>query len=518
MSNKNFIQIILLFPIITLLVSCTKFLETTPSSFVTPQNYYNDSAELTTALTGVYNILSNNATYQNALFTTHPYGNDEGYFSRNYQVTGVQVYNYTASNSDIQALWDILYQGIERANVLLANINKPQMDTASRNEIRGEALFLRAYYYFLLVSKWGDVPLKLNPTNSIDTVTIARTPSVIVYNQIIADMKTADSLVNPITAVSTPGRVNKTCVEGILARVCLTMAGYPVRDISKYADAKYWASKVVQFGYHSLNSSYSQFFINQIQKIYDTKESLWEAEMYYNPTTVNINNSGGSLGVTVGIISSNLNIGFSYGQIYATGTFYKMYDDTNDVRRDWNIAPYVYSGATKVYFTSKSIYGRCVGKWRREYELIVPKNKNVNATNFPLLRYSDVLLMLAEAENEVNGPTALAHQCLNIVRSRANAYTYSGSKTITDKDAFRQVIQNERARELCFEGLRKADLIRWGILYTTMKAVANDFSVNGGSYNWGAIGGNNFSQRYLLYPIPQYEISLNKLLVQNPGF
>ncbi|MFP5039680.1 RagB/SusD family nutrient uptake outer membrane protein [Parasediminibacterium sp. JCM 36343] len=518
MRNSKYTLIILSISLVFLLGSCTKFLETTPSSFVTPQSYYNTSAELNAALTGVYNVLSNNATYQNGLFATHPYGNDEGYFSRNFQVTGVQVYNYTASNADITALWDILYQGIERANVLLANINKPPMDSASRNEIKGEALFLRAYFYFLLVSKWGDVPLKLTPTTSLDSIAIARAPSVIVYNQIIADMKTADSLVYPITAVSTPGRVNKSCVEGILARVCLTMAGYPVRDVSKYTDAQYWASKVVQSGYHGLNVSYSQVFINQIQKIYDTKESLWEAEMYYNPATANVNNSGGSLGVTVGIICSNQNIGYSYGQIYATGLMYKMYDDTNDVRRDWNIANFVYSGTNKLYFTPKAIYSRCVGKWRREYELIVPKTKNVNATNFPLLRYADVLLMLAEAENELNGPTVLAHQYLNTVRSRAKAYAFTGSKTITDKDAFRQIIQNERARELCFEGLRKADLIRWGILYTTMKAVANDFSVNGGSNNWGAIAGNNFAQRYLLYPIPQYEISLNKLLVQNPGF
>ena len=518
MRNKKYNQVILSIGLVVLLGSCTKFLETTPSSFVTPQNYYNDSTELNTALTGVYNVLSNNATYENGLFAIHPYGNDEGYFSRNYQVTGIQVYNYTATNSDVQALWDILYQGIEHANELLANINKPIMDSASRGEIKGEALFLRAYYYFLLVSTWGDVPLKLTPTTSIDTVTIARTPSVVVYNQIIADMKTADSLVNPITAASTPGRVNKSCVEGILARVCLTMAGYPIRDVSKYADAEYWANKVVQSGYHSLNPAYKQVFINQIQKIYDTKESLWEAEMYYNPTTANINNSGGELGITVGILCSNLNVGYSYGQIYATGWLYKLYDDTLDVRRNWNISTYVYSGANQIPYTSTNIYGRCVGKWPRSYELIVPKNKNANATNFPLLRYSDVLLMLAEAENEVNGPDTLAHHYLNLVRQRANAYQFTGAKTITDQATFRQTIQNERARELCFEGLRKADLIRWGILYTTMKAVANDFSVNGGSYNWGAIAGNNFSQRYLLYPIPQYEISLNKLLVQNPGF
>ena len=248
----------LIVSIVLIFGSCTKFLETTPSSFISPTDFYNTQADLNTALNGVYNILNNGATYQNALFTIHPYGNDEGYFSRNYQVTGMQVYNYTAANGDVSALWRILYEGIERSNVLLANINKPQMDSTARGVIKGETLFLRAYFYYLLVSKWGDVPLKLTPTASIDSVNLARTPSTIVYNQIISDMKMADSLVLPITAVTTPGRISKSAVEGVLTRVCLTMAGYPVRDITKYADAEYWANKVVQNPFHSLNKDYKQ--------------------------------------------------------------------------------------------------------------------------------------------------------------------------------------------------------------------------------------------------------------------
>ena len=518
MKHLRLIYFCLIVSIVLILGSCTKFLETTPSSFIAPTDFYNSQADLNTALAGVYNILNNSATYQNALFSIHPYGNDEGYFSRSYQVAGMQVYNYTAASADVSALWRILYEGIERSNVLLANINKPQMDSTARGIIKGETLFLRAYFYYLLVSKWGDVPLKLTPTVSIDSVDIARSPSTLVYNQIISDMKIADSLVLPINSVSTPGRISKSAVEGILARVCLTMAGYPVRDITKYADAEYWANKVVQNPFHTLNKDYKQVFINQIQKIYDKKESLWEVEMYYNPTTANVNNLGGQLGITVGILCSDLNVGYSYGQIYATGFLYKMYDDTLDIRRNWNIATYVYSGANQIPYTATTIYNRYVGKWPRSYELIIPKTKNVNATNFPLLRYSDVLLMLAEAENELNGPTALAHQCLNLVRKRAAAYQFTGANTITDQDVFRQTIQNERARELCFEGLRKTDLIRWGILYTTMKAVANDFALNGGGYKWGAIAGNNFSQRYLLYPVPQSEMSLNKSLIQNPGW
>jgi hypothetical protein len=117
------------------------------------------------------------------------------------------------------------------------------------------------------------------------------------------------------------------------------------------------------------------------------------------------------------------------------------------------------TAGTKKAIAATNIYSRNCAKWRREYELASPKNKNYTPTNFPILRYADVLLMHAEAENEVNGATAEALASLNLVRKRAGLT----DTTIADQDGLRMEIRNERARELCFEGVRRHDLIRWGI-------------------------------------------------------
>src|SRR5690606_26166267 len=115
----------------------------------------------------------------------------------------------------------------------------------SRAVIKGETLFLRAYYYFLLVSYWGDVPLLLEPTSSVAQTDNPRTPSKEVYEQIIQDMTEAEALVKRVQDVSNAGQINKSAVRGILARVCLYMAGAPLKDTSKYELAAYWAKKIM---------------------------------------------------------------------------------------------------------------------------------------------------------------------------------------------------------------------------------------------------------------------------------
>jgi hypothetical protein len=130
-----------------------------------------------------------------------------------------------------------------------------------------------------------------------------------------------------------------------------------------------------------------------------------------------------------------------------------------------------------------------------------------------MLRYADVLLMLAEAENEATGATALANEALNLVRRRAGL----ADTTIASQDGFRDEVRNERARELCFEGLRKPDLIRWGNFVETMHDVADEFKAKGGTtYAYAAVNAANVTERHLLYPIPLSEMSLNKKMVQNP--
>ncbi|WP_345954262.1 RagB/SusD family nutrient uptake outer membrane protein [Mucilaginibacter sp. PAMB04168] len=644
-------------------VSCKKFLDTVPTDQLVPDNYYDTEAKLINALAGVYQPLSSPGVYGDALFDALGAPTDEGFYARSGQTTGTMVYNFDYGNADLSNFWNTLFRGVERANLLIKNINIAQMDESKRQVILGEALFLRGYYYYLLVTYFGDVPLKTEPTPSVSGVNIPRTPSKQVYDQILADMQAAEAKVSTATVLGSPSRVSKTTVEGILARVCLQMAGYPLNDESKYAEALKWAKMVQASGEHALNKSYRQLFINMHQDLYDIKESMWE--MDYKGTGADGSGNQNRLGNTNGIaLSANFDqVGYSYGFVNTTAKLFNLYQP-GDLRRDWNIAPFSYNTTTNPvsynYFTPAQIYNRNASKWRREYELSAVKAKNYTPINFPVLRYADVLLMIAEAENHINGPTAVAYDAINQVRRRGfgldpatagvtqnvlntvtlattgntgylttnvnipvtftggggtgatgmavvattgkvtavailnpgsgytsaptvnigNAwqpntayttgtqvyngnnlytvttsgtstamgptqtagastaattgavFTYAGQRataTVTiasspvdlgglTKDQFQLALQDERARELCYEAQRKPDLIRWGIWVQTMNNVAAEIRANGGSFAYGALAGSNITSRNLLYPIPASELTVNNAATQNPGW
>jgi len=605
------------------LVSCKKELNTTPTAFITPVNYYETSDELQTALNGVYDELGSNGLYAVYYGFDLNISTDESCT----RATGVPTevyYTYNASDAAVTGFWQSCYFGIARANLLLANINKPTMDATARGVIQGQALFLRAYYYFLLVSNFGDVPLVLQPTTSLTNVNIARTPAKQVYAQILTDMTTAEGLLQTQQAstIGYGGKISQTAVDGILARVCLTMAGYPLNDATKYKDALTWATKVVSSGEHALNPDYTQIFKNYEEDKYDVKESIWEVEFYGN--NIGSSEGGNILGNYIGISCADPTIGSSAGWTTVSLELFNNYgvDATStttpqaslDLRRDWNCANYSW-GSTVPGVKSAPITNPWLmyaGKYRREYEVVTPKAKNTTPCNYPLLRYADVLLMQAEAENQVNGPDALAYSDINQVRKRgwgilngnivksivvtnggsgyttaptvtitggggsgatatatisggkvtgvvltsrgtlsgpyftsAPTITFSGgagtaaaaTATITSStDAnltpnltqgqFQQAIRDERARELCYENLRRSDLIRWGNFVNNMKDFLAYALANGVPNTLGgqptatgpSTAAADISGRNVLLPIPQYDISLNNLLTQNPGY
>ncbi len=242
-------------------------------------------------------------------------------------------------------------------------------------------------------------------------------------------MTAAEGLVQPITYWNNTGRVSKTAVEGILARVCLYAAGR-LGDPSYYSQAVSWSQKVISSGSHSLNPDYKQIFINESADLYDIKECLWEVEFYRD--AAGQYSEYERFGSTIGINNTNITVGgFMQGGYGATGNHYALYG-AGDTRRDWSMTNFYYTGNNaanaKVYFPTTFTWGRYVAKWRREYQpASVITVKNFGGTNWPLLRYADVLLMNAEADNELNGPTAATIAEVNAVRRRA----YNGVKTIT---------------------------------------------------------------------------------------
>jgi hypothetical protein len=438
MKTKYYILILL----VTLgLGSCKKFLETKPSDFVDPKVGFETAEQLNFALAGVYNTLGSGGLYGS--FTQYMYAwvGDEGYMVRS-TLIGQFNYAYDATSPTNVLYWTDLYNGINRANVFLANVdNNPGLDQSLRDRLRGEVLFLRGFFYFHLVQYYGGVPLRITPSASVVDVHIPRASIKEVYDQILSDMTAAEALVPGIKAIGFGGRVSKSAVRGILARVCLHMAGNPLKDVSKYQDAKNWAKKVMDDGEagHDLNPSYPDVFIKLAADQYDIKENIFEAEFWGNKldSYVETGNQGWINGPVVSATSTTT--GRADGYMRATAKLYNVFEP-GDNRKWWSISHFVYDApatatAPQVPNGSKTLYGLPANegakygiasgpilylpaKFRREYEILTPKGTTQTPQNVPLLRYADVLLMYAEAENEVNGPTQDAVDAVNKVRRR----------------------------------------------------------------------------------------------------
>lgn len=428
-----------------ILTSCGNFLETKPKDFFTPINYYENEKQLNAALNGVYAGLANQALYSNNMLGRMGIEADEGFCSNAAELATVAGYNVSTNDIKVQRFYQALYIGINRANELLENIDKPKMDENKRASIRGQALFLRGYFYFMLVSNFGDVPLVLKTieTAAASDIQLPRTSSKVIYDQILTDMETASTLVDDISTLNFGGRVSKSAVWGIMARVCLHAAGEPVKDLSRFADAKKWAQKVIDLGVHGLNNSYENVFINYAQDKYDIKESIWELEFWGNNSSAFT--IGGMVGRNNGIrqnAGGDPSIGFSVGYLHPTVFMFNQYEASgvgysNDLRRDWTIAPFSYSGNNtniKVNFANNQIYQRFCGKFRRENETLLPKADIATPQNFPLLRYSDVILMYAEASIEIakSAPVQDVIDLVNLVRRRGYGKFLNGVSGVSE--------------------------------------------------------------------------------------
>ena len=371
----------------------------------------------------------------------------------------------------------------------------------------------------------ANIGLDLGLLENRFNVKIARDPPAKVYEQIIEDMEYAEERVFPASRFVTAeyGRVCQGAVKGMLARVNLTMAGESLRDVTRYQEALKWAQKVKDSGEHGLLDNQHQVFINLTADIFDMRESMFEIVFFGDRTGDTESWRFGNLN---GIRSGNIDYGFDWAFFGTTKKLYDLYEPT-DARRDVAIATYrVLSNGDKRFYEDTDIWDREPGKWDRQYSSL--KDKNFTSTNYPVMRYADVLLMLAEAENEVNGPTQKALDALNAVRIRdeqlatnntgATPFNLNGPE-VADKDAFRNTIIDERARELCNEGERKRDLIRWGIYITTVKSLAAQIRAEyPDNRQYQARVGDNVEEKYLLLPIPTKEIEINPALKQNPGW
>lgn len=530
-----------------ILGGCKKLLDTKPQDFLSPDTYFNKAADATAALGAAWQMLTKKEMYGG--YYQFRWETQDDCFTNLSAAFPANLGLLASDTPNFPVRWNYMYQTIQYLNILLVNLPRVTMDATQKGVIRGEALFLRSFLYYELVKEWGAVPLRLVPTASPNDYNLAATPVKDIYTQVIKDLTEAEGLV-PTTASDMYGGAGyaaKTTVEAILARVCLSMAGAPVNDVSQYAAAKNWAQKVVDSHEHALNPDFTDVFKNYADGTIDKKESLWEIDFNYSDGS---SAPSGYIGYLDGIKGGSVAYGSSAGQFCVTRKLFLSYGgtvtSTKDMRRDWTCAPFFWKNSTtttgaetdKTYYTSTQLYERQEAKFRLSYCPQPNAKAGQTPINWPMVRYSDVLLMLAEAENYVNGPTALAYSCINQVRERAWGKMLPGASNTAEadepagmsKDAFQLEVENERFRELAGEALRKQDLMRWNIFVPTIKGLLSDIldptppaesnrnATSSGQAYYAVLNLNKVSDRDLLWPIPASELQYNKLLTQNPGW
>lgn len=477
-----------------LLVSCTE-LEVTPDSFVTEDNYFNTQDDAVASVTAVYASLSLDPGEQ-SLFGRNLYFLTDmasdyaaaGVSATNPQVRALSSLTHDATSDRVQVAWRQIYAGINRANVAIDNIPKVTGSEVIKTRLINEAKFIRGLLYFQAVRLWGGVPIVLHEATSINLGDLKTNRATVdeVYAQIIKDLTDAESLPATYSAADA-GRATSGAAKAILAKVYITRKDWP-NTILK-------AREVINGGYgYALFEDFQDIFTKTKK---NGKEHIFSVQFEPNQA------GNGSSGSTFQATSFT---GFTATEpadiISDVALFYDIYA-AGDKRRDVSYAKQLLNPTTGTLYTfPKPIFK----KYLDLTNLATPSNV---AINFPVIRYADILLSLAEAINEQSGPTAEAYELINQVRRRAFGKAITTPDVTVDLVAlnqatFRAAIQEERKKEFVQEGQRWFDLVRWGTLVTEVKKVTAK---------------NSVSERNNLYPIPQSERNINPDgLPQNPGY
>lgn len=489
------IKIIFILLGLATIVSCSKdYLDKQPLDTINTANYPATANELVTVVNGAYQPLQWPKLYNLRMWTSDIMAGNSivgaGGGTDGIETQNMSNFTTQPDNAGVLDLWRGPWPGILMSNIVLETAPTLDIDESIKNRSMGEAYFLRAHYYFILARYFGDVPLITKPLSSDDDLFPARNPVNEIYDLIISDLKNAIELLPKKSSYGSQdlGRASKGAAYGVLAKVYLTLGNYQ--------EAVNMTTQVEGLGY-SLNPNYADNFnienenspesIFEVQYASDGGYSFWDNE-----------NQASWASPFMGPRGANF-VGGGYGWNQPTQEFINQYE-AGDSRKDVTV---LYQGCPsfdgKDYQNSYSYTGYNVRKFLVPLS-VVPSYDN-SPLNFPVLRYSDVLLMKAEALNEL-GQTTQAETYLNIIRNRAGL---GNIQTGLNQNDFREAVLKERRLELAFEGQRWFDLIR----------------VNSGQYGLDflhSIGKSNASQKHLLFPVPQIEIDRNPKLTQNPGY
>ena len=482
--------------------SCKKYLSPEPLSTFDPSIAFSNVPNAKAALNGAYLSLAGDYGYGIRCSYYYPYDDDNimgGGSALDQSRHQIAHYTLQAGNADIVNTFNQFYAGIERANNCIYFI--PQMsqftggsnaDKAELNRMLGESLILRAQFFFELIRNWGDVPASFVPSALAGDLFVSKTNRDTIYSHLLSDLAYAKTLMPWRTAVSQDERFTKGTAAALRAKIALFAGGYSLRQtgglqrVSNYLDfykiARAECDTLMQNrNQHTLLASYKSLW----KDVVDAHKAVdANGEIIMQVAMANGTNSDSKLGLQNGTRING--VGGALGNVLPT-YFYQF--DSTDARRDVTVVPF--EVVRDVYgrgHASNSIYD---GKFRRDWVSspsfyfssgVIAATNSVTTTpasnaalqnmqlNWPMIRFSDVLLMFAEADNEINGaPSTAAVNAFKEVSQRGHNGNAALVPTVpSDKDGFFKLLVRERSLEFGGEGIRKFDLIRWNLLATAL--------------------------------------------------
>lgn len=502
MKQKHIISLLALLALFS--TACDDFLNPdAPSSFY-PDYVFSNATETKKSLLGVYALFATDdytsrmscIWMQNTdVEATAPSANPDGGRRDIWSLQG----GLLATWAEMDSRWQNNFRAIDRANQCIEGIlNSPEKDNPDMKMMLGEAYCLRAYRYFLLCNYWGDVPYFREAAKAGMELDRPKTDKNIIYSGMIQDLVNCEEQMYFIDQFPDMSeRMNREFALGMIARLALFRAGYGMtkEGVMKRADdyldinsdelavtytvngqqktartsndyyelAKAYCQKLIQMRPKQLGD-FAKIFKDQCKGVVSVdSEVLYEVA--FGTGTMN---SRGDVGWCIGVQVANSSYGSTTIQLCLAPSYYYSFDP-KDSRRDATCSRVKYNSDTQQL--TENITSMTVGKWNRLWmgQSEGATSQKSTGINWPLMRYTDILLMLAEAENALNGPTNVAKEALKEVRARAfNPEDHSEKveayvNGLGSQNTFFDAIVNERAWEFGGECLRKFDLVRWNI-------------------------------------------------------
>jgi hypothetical protein len=514
---KTFLKYCFAATVVLSATSCKKYLDLNIENpnRLEERAFWRDANDAMEGINAVYgNFYRNGAPYSRWLPFYMDVRSDDGYSTTPWnELRSIGELNITDYNFEVNGdTWGHHWRGVYRANQVLTNVPSIQMDEAMKSRILGEAKFLRALYYYNLISIWGNIPLILTPSTPTDKPSQASMAEV--WAQIEKDLTEAAAVLPTAYTGDNIGRATRGAAYGYLARAHMQQ-----RKWQQAADALQWLVTGPGAAIYSLVPNYQDNFLHTTE---NNSESVFEVQFKMRPENTGEDAPTSNVGTSRppffappghGFNDANMRrwvLNVFHQERTATGArdprlaVTALYDST-DVRGPEFTMVYGSTFASKNY--NADVRNRV---WYRKYLDDYFRTNQFEVFNSPInfraLRYADVLLMYAEALNNLNR-TGDAYQYVNRVRRRAGLNDLTAGMS---QAQFQAQIEHERITELTGESVRWNDLARWGYFEDQAKLAL--LRARDPEFNNFVIGRNRFM------PIPQREIDINPNLKQNPNW